>query len=97
MPWRPRLKRAGHTELAPLDFLHHKFGVIDSKRVIFGSHNWTEAADRSNDEFIVVIDDVAVGQQFQNEYDRLTKKAQWGLPATVEEQIRQREERCQAL
>lgn len=97
MPWRPAIRRAGHTLLAPLDFLHHKFGVIDSKRVIFGSHNWTESADRVNDEFLVVIDDVAVGQQFQDEYNRLTKSAQWGLPPLIDDRIRQQEERCQAL
>ncbi len=93
-PWRPAARYAGHTELEPLDFLHHKFGIVDTTKVIFGSHNWTNTANRANDEFIVVVEDDAVAREFSREYDRLSQRAQWGLPANIQERIDQMEAHC---
>ena len=43
-PWQNPLTTVGVPRLPPGDMLHHKFGLIDGKIVITGSHNWTEAA-----------------------------------------------------
>lgn len=46
-----------------LNYLHHKFAIIDDKIVITGSYNWTKAAT-SHKENIVIIEDESIAQQF---------------------------------
>ncbi len=35
--------------------LHHKWAVIDDKKLLFGSANWTKAAFRENQDFLVIL------------------------------------------
>ncbi|MBD0339764.1 MAG: phosphatidylserine/phosphatidylglycerophosphate/cardiolipin synthase family protein, partial [Microcoleus sp. Co-bin12] len=44
-PWRKPLTTVGVPLLPMGDRLHHKFGVVDGKTVLTGSHNWSEAAN----------------------------------------------------
>jgi phosphatidylserine/phosphatidylglycerophosphate/cardiolipin synthase-like enzyme len=56
--------------------LHHKYGVIDAYNsasnpvVITGSHNWTQAAESSNDENTLVLFDADLARLFQAEFNR---------------------------
>lgn len=82
-PWRTPLQRGGVPTLNAGDVLHHKFGVVDGRKVIFGSHNWSSAANMTNDEFILVVEDSAAADDFSVEFNRLASRARWGLPANL--------------
>lgn len=51
--------------------MHHKVIVIDQTTTIFGSFNFSENADRGNDENVLIIDDAAIARAFKAEYDRV--------------------------
>lgn len=46
-----------------IDYVHHKFAVVDGKITITGSYNWTKAAI-SHKENIVIIEDELIAQKF---------------------------------
>lgn len=85
-PWTMPLKTIGYPELPQGDLLHHKFAVIDRQTVIVGSHNWTNAANHTNDESLLVIDHPTVAAHYQREFDRLYPSAQLGPTATIKAQ-----------
>lgn len=86
-PWQNPAKLVGTPRLAPGDLLHHKFGVIDQRLVIMGSQNWTEAANRGNDEFVLTIDNPTVAAHYQREFDRLAEGADFGIPPHIRKKI----------
>jgi phosphatidylserine/phosphatidylglycerophosphate/cardiolipin synthase-like enzyme len=86
-PWRAPLSRAGVPSLSSGDVLHHKFGVVDGRKLIFGSHNWSDAANTTNDEFTLIVEDATAAAAFDQEYARLASRARWGLPNTVTREI----------
>jgi phosphatidylserine/phosphatidylglycerophosphate/cardiolipin synthase-like enzyme len=96
-PWRPAIEKAGVTTLVNGDVLHHKFAVVDQRKVIFGSHNWSAAANSTNDEFLVVLDDVSTADHFSAEHQRLAKRAQWGVSPRVNQEIERMSEFCTPL
>jgi len=49
---------------------HHKVFILDDKTVITGSLNFSENADESNDENVVVITNSDVAAQYQQEFER---------------------------
>lgn len=93
-PFIHPVKNAGTPTLNSGDMLHHKFAVVDGKKVIFGSQNWSYAANYSNDEYLVVIEDVEVAQKFTQEYNRLNLNARIGAPHSLVEKIHEREQKC---
>ena len=55
-------------------FLHHKFMIIDDKKVMTGSYNYTEIAESTNIENIVVIENEnQVTEDFMLEFERLKR------------------------
>lgn len=56
--------------------LHHKYVVIDAgtpssnPTIVTGSHNWTQAAESSNDENTLIIHDSNLATLFQAEFER---------------------------
>ncbi len=54
-PWLSPITTVGVPQLFKGDLLHHKFALIDNSVVITGSHNWSESANTSNDETLLVI------------------------------------------
>ena len=56
--------------------MHHKVMVIDEQTVITGSYNFTNSAERSNDENTVLIDDAALAGAFMSEFTRVYQQAQ---------------------
>lgn len=93
-PWKVPSLNSGVPTLPSGDLLHHKFGVIDNKKVIFGSHNWSSAANSSNDEALLIISDTSVAQKFHEEHQRLYKNAKLGIPSPLRENIRERRSTC---
>jgi competence ComEA-like helix-hairpin-helix protein len=82
-PWLQPIKTVGVPKLSPGDLLHHKFGVIDQRTVIMGSHNWTEAADHQNDETVLIIEHPSVAAHYHREYERLWANSRLGLPDKI--------------
>lgn len=56
--------------------MHHKVFIIDSQTVIFGSFNFTNNADKDNDENLLIIDDPALALAFEAEFQRVYAQAQ---------------------
>lgn len=94
-PWKTPITTVGIPQLPEGDLLHHKFAVIDGKTVVTGSQNWSNAANRSNDENLLVIDNPTVAAHFQREFDRLYSGAILGLSSTLQERLQQQQQRCQ--
>lgn len=93
-PWSRPIQTVGIPKLPPGDLLHHKYGVVDEKTVIMGSHNWTEAADRNNDETLLVIESPTVAAHYEREYDRLWANSRLGLPERVRSAWQAMEQTC---
>ncbi len=56
--------------------MHHKFAVFDGRLAATGSYNWTQSAEHTNYENLVVLDDPEVVAQFQREFQRLWKETE---------------------
>jgi len=56
--------------------MHHKVFIIDGQTVILGSYNFSSSADKSNDENILIIDDLALAQAFTAEFERVRQQAE---------------------
>ncbi len=83
-PWKNPITTVGVPRLPPGDMLHHKFGLIDGKTVITGSHNWTQAANQGNDETLLVMQSPVVAAHYQREFERLYADAILGVPPAIE-------------
>jgi hypothetical protein len=65
----------------PVGLLHHKYGVIDAEvttatqYVITGSHNWTSAAETSNNENALIIQNNSIANQYLQEFAARYKDA----------------------
>lgn len=92
-PWQQPITTIGTANLTAGDKLHHKFAIVDNQTVITGSQNWSAAANYSNDEAVIIIENATVAKQFQQEFDRLYQRAFLGLPTTIREKIA-KEQRC---
>jgi len=51
--------------------MHHKFLVVDGTITVVGSYNWSDAADQSNFENVVVIVCAEVADDFTAEFNRI--------------------------
>jgi phosphatidylserine/phosphatidylglycerophosphate/cardiolipin synthase-like enzyme len=56
--------------------LHHKVFIIDDNIVVFGSFNFTNNADKSNDENMLVLHNADIAKQFLAEFNRVYAQAQ---------------------
>jgi phosphatidylserine/phosphatidylglycerophosphate/cardiolipin synthase-like enzyme len=93
-PWSGAIATVGTPNLAEGDLLHHKFSVVDNHLVITGSQNWSAAANHSNDENLLVIDNPTVAAHFQREFARLYEGASLGVPTFVQQRIKEEQTRC---
>ena len=51
--------------------LHHKVFVLDGKTTIFGSFNFSDSADRDNDENALIVDDPSFAARYLEEVGRM--------------------------
>ncbi|HEY9851279.1 MAG TPA: DUF655 domain-containing protein [Leptolyngbyaceae cyanobacterium] len=93
-PWQDPISTVGIPQLLKGDLLHHKFGVVDSKIVITGSHNWSVAANANNDETVLVIQNPTVAAHFDREFERLYSNAILGLPERIKQKIQAQQKQC---
>jgi len=61
-------------------FMHHKVILVDDHITLFGSFNFSSAADKSNDENLLVVDDPGLAAAFEAEYERVRK---WAIDPPV--------------
>jgi competence ComEA-like helix-hairpin-helix protein len=93
-PWQQPISTVGIPNLAPGDKLHHKFGIVDNQTIITGSHNWSEAANTTNDETVLIIKNSVVAAHFKREFERLYQTASLGIPGWLEKKIATQLEEC---
>jgi competence ComEA-like helix-hairpin-helix protein len=91
-PWQPAIATVGVPRMPPGDLLHHKFGLVDGHTVITGSHNWTDAANRGNDETVIVIRNPIVAAHYQREFERLYTNAILGVPPAIQKKVAQNQQ-----
>ncbi|MEB3263331.1 MAG: phosphatidylserine/phosphatidylglycerophosphate/cardiolipin synthase family protein [Synechococcus sp.] len=92
--WGQALAGVGVPQLAGGDKLHHKFGVIDGRRVITGSFNWSPSAAHQNDETLLVIDSPQLAAHFTREMERLWKGADLGVTPSLQRRIERLRRSC---
>jgi phosphatidylserine/phosphatidylglycerophosphate/cardiolipin synthase-like enzyme len=93
-PFKKGLKSVGTPRLARGDKLHHKFAVIDNKKVITGSFNWSPAAAHTNDETLLVIESHQVAAHFTQEMDRMWRGAELGITARMRRKLKRQTRKC---
>ncbi len=96
-PWQQPLTSVGTPVLPEGDKLHHKYGLIDDQTVIVGSHNWSDAANRGNDEFLLVIQHPTVAAHYEREFERLYANSRLGLPRPIRDRIAQQLAKCDGV
>jgi len=69
--------------------MHHKVFVIDGKTTVFGSFNFSDGADRDNDENCLIVDDPGFAGAFYQETDRIiaAARAPSNVKATPEKEL----------
>lgn len=65
--------------------------------MITGSHNWSEAANRNNDELLLVIQNPIVAAHFEREFERLYRTARLGLPERIADKVAVAAQACPTL
>jgi phosphatidylserine/phosphatidylglycerophosphate/cardiolipin synthase-like enzyme len=93
-PLAKPLKGIGTPRLARGDKLHHKFAVIDNKKVITGSFNWSPAAAHTNDETLLVIESPQLAAHFTREMDRMWRGAELGITARMRRKLDRQRRKC---
>ena len=93
-PFNKGHKGVGTPRLARGDKLHHKFAVIDNKKVITGSFNWSPSAAHTNDETLLVIHSHQLAKHFTREMDRLWETAELGITPHIQRKLDRQRIRC---
>jgi phosphatidylserine/phosphatidylglycerophosphate/cardiolipin synthase-like enzyme len=93
-PWTQPIATVGTPNLPEGDKLHHKFALIDNHTVIVGSHNWSAAANHTNDEDLLVIRNPTVAAHFRREFDRLAADAEMGFTKDLQNRIQRQRKQC---
>jgi phosphatidylserine/phosphatidylglycerophosphate/cardiolipin synthase-like enzyme len=94
-PWKNPIKTIGIPTLKKGDKLHHKFGLMDNYTIITGSHNWSKAANHTNDETLLIIYNPLIAQHFRREFDQLYEDAILGIPDYIHRKIETETAKCQ--
>lgn len=55
--------------------MHHKVIILDNQTVIFGSFNFTDSANRQNDENVIIVHDPTFAGYFLQEFDAVWSEA----------------------
>ncbi|PIQ28224.1 hypothetical protein COW36_04700 [bacterium (Candidatus Blackallbacteria) CG17_big_fil_post_rev_8_21_14_2_50_48_46] len=54
--------------------MHHKVFIIDGKTVVTGSFNFSDSADKNNDENLLIIESPELAQQYEEEFKRVYQR-----------------------
>jgi phosphatidylserine/phosphatidylglycerophosphate/cardiolipin synthase-like enzyme len=64
-------------------FLHHKVIIVDERYVITGSMNFSTNAETSNDENVIIIDNMEMARLYINEFERVWSIGKEVDPANI--------------
>ena len=65
-------KNGAFVRMKKSDYLmHHKFAIIDGKKLISGSFNWTMQAAMGNYENVIITSNPFLVQSFVDEFEKL--------------------------
>jgi phosphatidylserine/phosphatidylglycerophosphate/cardiolipin synthase-like enzyme len=71
-PWHRPITTVGFPKATTGDRgVHSKMAILDARKAIAGSHNWSESANYSNDETLAIIDNPTVAAHYEREFNRL--------------------------
>ena len=95
-PWNePLSTQVGMAETPRGDKFHHKFAVVDDKKLLYGSYNWSKGADALNDETFMVIENSQIALKFAHQFAYHQSKAPLqGPPLWLLERIDKRKKQC---
>ena len=93
-PFQRPLRGVGTPRLARGDKLHHKFAVIDNRKVITGSFNWSPSAAHTNDETLLAIHSPQLAAHFTREMNRLWETAELGITPHIQLKLDRQKIRC---
>ena len=93
-PSPKELPGIGSPRLARGDKLHHKFAVVDNRKVITGSFNWSPSAAHTNDETLLVIHSPQLAKHFTREMDRLWNNAELGITPHLKRKLDRQRIKC---
>lgn len=68
------------------NLMHNKYCIIDKKRVIDGSYNWSCNA-KYNIEHIIVIDDIDLAKKYRESFDKIFNNQRYYSNYTVSENV----------
>lgn len=54
--------------------MNHRFAILDGKKVITGSHDWSEGSGRGDYESILIIQDNDLADSYRKEFERLWRE-----------------------
>jgi comEA protein len=74
--------------------MHHKYAVIDSTTIITGSHNWSKAANETNDENTLIIKNPVVAAHYEREFERMYQRSFLGPSKKLLAKIQETPTRC---
>jgi len=69
--------------------MHHKVFIVDEHTTLFGSFNFSDGADKDNDENLLIVDDPGFAHLFLEEFERMVAAAK-NPPARRERESRER-------
>lgn len=93
-PWKNPALESGMALLPKGDVLHHKFAVVDNQTVVVGSQNWSDSANSSNDETLIVVHSENVARDFTDEYSRVRRSSLLGINERLNAEIKSKENDC---
>ncbi len=64
-------------------FMHHKVVIVDRRYVVTGSLNYSTSAEESNDENVIMLDNVEIAAQYLQEFDRVWSQSSDPEPGSV--------------
>ncbi|KGG31073.1 hypothetical protein EV13_0046 [Prochlorococcus sp. MIT 0702] len=68
--------------------------MIDNKKVITGSFNWSPAAAHTNDETLLLIHSPQLAKHFTREMNRMWRGAELGITARMQRKLDRQRARC---
>jgi len=57
--------------------MHHKFAIVDNKKILTGSYNWTRSAAKYNHENFLITTDKKTVEKFSAEFEKLWNNMSW--------------------
>jgi phosphatidylserine/phosphatidylglycerophosphate/cardiolipin synthase-like enzyme len=64
-------------------FMHNKVIIVDARYVVTGSLNYSTSAEESNDENVIIIDNLEIAQRYLEYFDRVWSIATDPDPSTL--------------